>query len=158
MAERPYPSGIYGPSGGPPDNPQTDLERGEDPSYESGEYREMSKGWQPVKICMGGTQTFREHAKTLLPQEPRENDDSWKRRIGHGVLSPFLTRIADQAAGLITRKPVAFEPWEPDGEIDPWWNDVFSDNIDGYGVNLTAFARDLVYHSLLFNCLINYPK
>ena len=35
--------------------------------------------------------------------EPKEDDAAWRRRVSHAVLSPFLVRIADQAAGLITR-------------------------------------------------------
>ena len=108
-----YPSGIYSPGSGPSDNPEVndaDTHGGNDPSFLSGAWLEMSERWQPVKVCMGGTQAFREEAAFLLPQEPREDYDAWKRRVSHAVLSPFMTRIADQAAGLICRKPITLKP------------------------------------------------
>ena len=97
----------------------------------------MSEWWQPILICMGGTQEFRANAAQLLPQEPKEDEDSWKRRVSHAVLSPFMTRIADQAAGLICRKPITLEPQEEGGEVDPYWED-FIANVDGYGANIDA--------------------
>ena len=90
----------------------------------------MSERWQPVKVCVGGTQEFRENAAELLPQEPKEDKAAWQRRVSRAVLSPFLTRLCEQAAGLILRKPIQFEPQEAEGEVDEWWED-FRDNVDG---------------------------
>ena len=109
----------------------------------------MSEWWQPIKVCAGGTQAFRENAPTLLAQEPKEDEAAWRRRVSHAVLSPFLTRIADQAAGLITRKPITLQPREEEGEVDEYW-DAFIENIDGYGTSLDAFARRVVLNSLLY--------
>ena len=89
MADRQYPSGIYQPGSGPPDDPLQDTSPGNDPTWLSGAYLEMSEWWQPILICMGGTQEFRANAATLLPLEPKEDEDSWKRRVSHAVLSPF---------------------------------------------------------------------
>lgn len=119
----------------------------------------MSEWWQPILICMGGTQEFRANAATLLPLEPKEDEDSWKRRVSHAVLSPFLTRLAEQAAGLICRKPITLEPQEEGGEVDPYWED-FIANVDGYGANLDAYARRLVLNSILMGhsaTLVDYP-
>ena len=90
--------------------------------------------------CVGGTQAFRENAATLLPQEPKEDEKAWKRRVSHGVLSPFLTRLAEQAAGLICRKPITLQPREDGGTVDEYWEEFIKD-IDGYGTDLDAFAR-----------------
>ena len=78
--EHRYPSGVYGPSNGPPDELDEDYSGGNDPSWLSGAWMEMSERWQPVLVCMGGTQAFRENAATLLPQEPREDPEAHKRR------------------------------------------------------------------------------
>ena len=94
----------------------------------------------------GGTQAFRENAATLLPIEPKEDDAAWKRRVSHAVLSPFLTRIADQAAGLITRKAITLQPRDPEGEVDEYWNQWIED-VDGFGTDLDSFARQLVLES-----------
>ena len=125
---RGYPSGIYGASDGPPDDTQLGANReqaaaGNDPSWLSGPYLQMSEYWAPIKICVGGTQAFRKNCGELLPIEPKEDEAAWQRRVSHAVLSPFLTRIGEQAAGLILRKPVQLEPKEEGGEVDPYWDD-----------------------------------
>ena len=157
--QRPYPSGIYTPTSGPPDQLSQDETAGNDPSYLSGAYVEMSERWKPILICMGGTQTFREHARELLPIEPKEDPAAHKRRVSHSVLSPFLTRLAEQAAGLICRKPVTLQPREENGSVDDYWTEFIKD-VDGYGTDIDAFARQLVLHSLLFGhsaVLVDFP-
>ena len=132
---RGYPSGIYGPGNGPPDDlaaMDRDAAAGNDPSWLSGPYLEMSERWQPILVCMGGTQAFRENAGYLLPIEPKEDEAAWRRRVSHAVMSPFTMRIADQAAGLIMRKPITLQPKEEDGEVDEYWTEWVKD-VDGYG-------------------------
>ena len=156
-----YPTGVYRPGNGPPDEiGTTDEKAGNDPSWLSGAYLEMSERWQPIKVCMAGTQGFREHARTLLPQEPKEDYAAWIRRVSHAVLSPFLTRLADQAAGLICRKPITLQPRDEEGEVDEYWLEWIKD-VDGYGTEIDAFARQLVLHSLLLGhsgILVDYPS
>ena len=159
---RPYPSGVYGPGNGPPDETglDQDAKAGNDPSWLSGAFLEMSERWQPMLVCMGGTQAFREHAPELLPLEPKEDEAAWKRRVSHAVLSPFTMRIADQAAGLICRKPIQLEPKEEDGEVDEYWTEWIKD-VDGYGTDLDAFARRVVLNSLLLGhsaVLVDFPS
>jgi hypothetical protein len=159
---RSYPSGIYGPGNGPPDEGSLNnqAEAGNDPSWLSGPYLQMSEWWQPILICMGGTQELRENAATLLPIEPKEDAQAWRRRINHAVLSPFLTRLAEQAAGLICRKPITLQPREEGGEVDEYWTEWIKD-IDGYGCDLDAFSRRLVLNSLLLGhsaILVDFPS
>ena len=159
---RSYPSGIYGPGNGPPDEAAlNDQEKaGNDPSWLSGPYLQMSEWWHPIKVCVGGTQAFRENSDSLLPLEPKEDIQAWRRRVSHSVLSPFLTRIADQAAGLICRKPVTLQPREEGGEVDEYWTEFIKD-IDGYGTDLDAFSRRVVLNSLLMGhsaVLVDFPS
>ena len=116
-----YPSGIFSAGNGPPDELDLDNQpggnSGNDPSWLSGPYLEMSERWQPILICMGGTQAFRENAASQLPIEPKEDDAAWRRRVSHAVLSPFLVRIADQAAGLIAWKAI-MKMEDPDQPVD----------------------------------------
>ena len=142
-----YPAGIYSPGSGPPE-PKQDVQPGNDPSYLSAAYIEMSKAWQPVKCCQLGTQYFRENASTFLPQEPREDHDAWLRRVSHAVLPPYLTRMVDQAAGLILRKPITLQPKEGEGDVDPFWTDFIAD-VDGFGTPIEAYAKRLVTESIL---------
>ena len=115
----PYPSGVYGGSSGPPDTLGQDTNPGDDPSWLSAAYIEMSSAWQPINVCVGGTQAFREDAAVLLAQEPREDEQAWQRRVSRAVFSPFLQRLADQAAGLLMRKPIIFQSKEEGGIVDP---------------------------------------
>ena len=132
---RGYPSGI-GPGLGPNNyGPrliqlaaiERDETAGNDPSWLNGPYLEMSERWQPMLVCMGGTQTFREHAGYLLPIEPEGGRSSLASACRHAVMSPFTMRIADQAVGLIMRKPIQFEPKEEDGEVDEYWTEWIKD-------------------------------
>ena len=159
--QRGYPSGIYGPSNGPPDDLTLDRDQaaGNDPSWLSGAWIEMSERWQPMLVCMGGTQAFRENSGELLPIEPKEDEAAWKRRVSHAVLSPYTMRIADQAAGLIMRKPLQLEPKEEGGEVDEYWQN-WIENVDGYGTDLDAFARRVVLNSILLGhsaVLVDFP-
>ena len=160
-SSRNYPSGIYSPGNGPPDQLALDRDAaaGNDPSWLSGPWMEMSERWQPMLVCMGGTQAFRENSGELLPIEPKEDTAAYRRRVSHAVLSPYTIRIADQAAGLIMRKPVQIEPKEEDGEVDDYWSEWIKD-VDGYGTDLDAFARRVVLNSLLLGhsaILVDFP-
>ena len=101
-------------------------------------------------MCVvGGTNFFRYNAKTLLPQEPAELEDAWQRRVSRATFSPFTVRIAEQAAGLVLRKPIVLESKQQDGEVDPYWEE-FTESIDGRGTSLSAFARRVLISSLLY--------
>ena len=161
---RGYPSGIFSSGNGPPEDPELNnqAEAGNDPSWLSGAWLEMSQGWQPMLVCMGGTQAFRENAEHLLPIEPREDEGAWRRRVSHAVLSPFTVRIAEQAAGLILRKPLQLEPADEygEGEVNEYWTEWVND-VDGYGTSLDAFARSVVLNSILLGhsaILVDYPS
>ena len=133
---------------------------GDDPSFESDGYLQMSVNWFPIDVCTGGTQFFRYNAATLLPQEPAELEDAWQRRVSHATLSPFTVRIAEQAAGLVLRKPITLESKQQDGEVDPYWTE-FTESIDGRGTSLSAFARRVLISSILFGhsgVMVDYPS
>ena len=94
------------------------------PSFESDAYLQMSTSWFPIDVCVGGTAFFRYNAEMLLPQEPQELEDAWQRRVSRATMTPFTVRIAEQAAGLVLRKPIVLESKEQDGEVDPYWTKV----------------------------------
>lgn len=163
-----YASGIY-PSQQPPgyapyqkpnDENQLGTVVGDDPSFESDAYLQMSVSWLPIDCCVGGTAFFRANAELFLSQEPAELEDAWQRRVSRATFSPFTVRIAEQAAGLVLRKPLVLESKEQDGDVDPYWEEFF-DNVDGRGTSLPAFARRLLISSLLYGhagCVVDYPS
>ena len=124
-----------------------------DPSWTSGEVADMAANWRPISICVSGTQGLRQNARYLLPQEPAEQEESWNRRVSKATLSPFTTRIAEQAAGLILRKSIQVLPsdyQEVEGAaLDPYWED-FCRNVDGRGTDLETFSRRVLISSLLY--------
>ena len=156
-----YPTGIYGEQSGL--NGDVGLDNndpGNDPSWVSQPVLTMSEAWTPIEICMGGTQVFRKYARTLLPQEPREFEDAWVRRVSHATLPPYTTRIAEQAAGLVLRKAIQLQPKTEGGEVDPYWTEDFALNVDGYGTDLDAWVRRLAISSILIGhagVIVDYP-
>ena len=122
-----YPNGIYAsqrPPGFAPYQQVNDENNlgviGDDPSFESDGYLQMSVSWFPIDVVVGGSAFFRHNAATLLPREPAELEDAHQRRVSHATLSPFTVRIAEQAAGLVLRKPITLESKQQDGEVDPY--------------------------------------
>jgi hypothetical protein len=165
-SQHPYSSGIY-PAQSPPGyapynkpNDETDQGSiGDDPSFESDAYLEMSSAWLPIDCCVGGTEFFRVNARTFLPQEPAELDDAWERRVSHSTFSPFTVRIAEQAAGLILRKGILLSSKQQDADVDPYWEE-FAESVDGRGTSLAAFARRVAISSILYGhagTLVDYP-
>jgi len=119
----------------------------------------MSEQWTPIDCCVGGTQYFRANAAHFLPQEPKEDLEAWKRRVYHATFSPYTTRIADQAAGLILRKPIQLVSKEEGGEVDPFWEE-WAKNVDGHDTDLDEFSRRLVIGSILYGhagVMVDYP-
>ena len=153
-----YPTGVYGSQ--EPMDPTQDSNPGNDPSWVDSAVLEMSQFWGPIDCVVGGTQYFRENAALFLPIEPKEDEAAWRRRVSHGVMSPFTVRIAEQAAGLILRKPIQLEAENEDEELDPYWAE-FQQNVDGFGTDLDSYARRLLMSSILYGhacTLVDYPS
>ena len=147
-------------NGQEPLDPTLERNPGNDPSWLAGPVLEMSQQWFPIDVCVGGTQALRLHADTYIPREPEEDEETWRRRIYHATLSPFTTRIAEQAAGLLLRKPIQLVSKDEAGEVDPFWQD-FAKNVDGYGTTIDDYARRLVISSLLYGhaaTMVDYPS
>ena len=141
-------------------DPAPETTPGNDPSWISGPVMAMSESWVPIDCCVGGTQYFRQNAQVFLPREPKEDYDAWRRRVSHATLSPFLTRLAEQAAGLILRKPCQLVSKEEEGEVDPYW-ETWIEDVDGYGTSLDTFARRLAISSILWGhaaILVDMPN
>lgn len=123
----------------------------DDPSAISAAVISMLPGWDPIRTCVGGTAALRADAQRLIPQEPREDPDSYKRRIFHAVLPPYLGRLASQAAGLILRKGITLIG-------DSYWEE-WATNVCGDGTTLNGFARQMLETALLWghaSAIIDY--
>jgi hypothetical protein len=78
--------------------------------------------------------------------------DAWSTRVRRSILSPFTTRLIENAAGAVLRRPVQIE--------GPRYWSRFSRNVDGIGSSVNEFARRLLVSALTYghsNVLVDYP-
>jgi hypothetical protein len=113
-----------------------------DPSKRTQLVQSMEPAWDPIELCIGGTSELRTRARDFIPQEPREDDGAYNRRIFHATLPPFLTRLASQAAGVILRKGIHVEG-------DPYWTEWIAD-VTGDGTTLNEYARRQLITAILY--------
>ena len=69
-------------------------------------WRNMEPHWGLIEDLLGGTFEIRRRHRRYLPQEPRENDESYDNRLARSVCPPFYIRLERMLAGMLTRKPV----------------------------------------------------
>jgi hypothetical protein len=134
-------------------NPGTDGQGDDDnPFRRDGAVRGMVPGWELMDSVCAGTERLRQLAGWYLPQEPREDPDAWSARVRRSILSPFTTRLIENAAGAVLRRPVQIE--------GPRYWDRFARNVDGIGSSVNEFARRLLVSALTYghsSVLVDYP-
>jgi hypothetical protein len=114
--------------------------------------RGMVPGWELMDSVTAGTERLRQLAAWYLPMEPREDVDAWQTRIRRSILSPFTTRLIENAAGAVLRRPIQIE--------GPRYWGRFARNVDGIGSSVNEFARRLLVSALTYghsNILVDYP-
>ena len=62
--------------------------------------------WMLIEDLMSGTLQIRRRHRRYLPQEPRELDESYDRRLSTSICPPYYQRLERMLAGMLTRKPV----------------------------------------------------
>lgn len=72
-------------------------------------WRRMHPRWELIEALAGGTIAMQQARTKWLPQEPRESDDAYLRRLGRSICPPYLTRLESMLSGMLTRKPVRLE-------------------------------------------------
>lgn len=65
--------------------------------------------WILIEDLLGGTYSMRKRHRRYLPQEPREQDESYDNRLARSVCPPFYQRLERMLAGMLTRKPVRLD-------------------------------------------------
>ena len=114
---------------------------------------DMMKGWEIMRAVTEGTEYLRENSEAFLPLEPREDYDAYLARVNRAVFSPFTQRLIRAATGLVLRKPIALIG-------DPYWTEMFKQDVDGCGSDLDEYARRLLMCSLTYgqsHILVDYP-
>jgi len=111
------------------------------------------KGWEIMKAVTLGTEYLRDNSEAFLPIEPREDYTAYLARVNRAVFSPYTQRLIRAAAGLILRRPIVLEG-------DPYWSEVFAQNVDGCGSDLDEYARRLLICALTYghcHTLVDFP-
>lgn len=115
----------------------------------------MSDEWSMSEALMAGTAAMRAAAKKYLPQWPNEPDDSWKSRRDTATLFPAFRRTVSVMSGKPFAKQATLSEDAPP-DIQAW-----SKDIDRTGVNLHAFASEMLSEALAFGLcgiLVEAPK
>lgn len=118
------------------------------------DYKSMQEDWDLIDDLVGGTKAMRKAGEKWLPREPKEDDQSYKARLGRSILFSGYEDTVDDLASRPFVRPVTLQ-----GEV-PEELAYLSDNCDGQGTDLTQFAREM-FNALLnrgiTHILIDYP-
>ena len=80
--------------------------RGTDVNDPNSAWISQEPHWVLIEDLLGGTYEMRSKHRRYLPQEPREQDDSYDNRLARSVAPPYYVRLERMLAGMLTRKPV----------------------------------------------------
>lgn len=114
----------------------------------------MSKAWAVIDPLMGGTQAMRDAGKSLLPQQPREDDDDYKYRLGTATLFPAYQRTCTVMSGKPFSKQMTIN------EDVPAKVKALLPDIDGQGRSIHAFSSQLFAEALSHGfggVLVDFP-
>jgi len=110
--------------------------------------------WRIVEALDGGTAALRAAATKYLPQEPREDDASYQRRLAGSVCPPYFKNLLNMLAGMLTRVPLKL-----DGVDDQTLQHLYDVDQQGNDLQrfLGIFAREVLKWG---HCglLIDYPS
>jgi hypothetical protein len=90
--------------------------------------------WILIEDLLQGTYGMRKKHRRYLPQEPREQDESYDNRLARSVCPPFYMRLERMLAGMLTRKPVRL-----DDTADVIREQLFDVNLLGDDLNVWTF-------------------
>jgi hypothetical protein len=101
----------------------------------------MEAHWVLLEDLHAGTYQMRRRHRRYLPQEPREQDESYDSRLSRSVCPPYCIRLERMLAGMLTRKPVRLND-----TADVIREHLFDVNLLGDDLNVWTFetARKMV--------------
>lgn len=117
-------------------------------------YADKEPDWRLIETLLGGTRAMRKAARTYLPQEPAEDDASYRNRLERSVLFNAFKLTLQSLAGKPFKKQVTLkDPGLPQLED-------YSYDVDMRGNNITVFAHKCFRSLLAYgstHILIDYP-
>jgi len=90
--------------------------------------------WILIEDLMQGTYGMRKKHRRYLPQEPREQDESYDNRLARSVCPPYYIRLERMMAGMLTRKPVRL-----DDTADIIREQLFDVDLNGNDLNVWTY-------------------
>jgi hypothetical protein len=110
-------------------------------SNPNGPWHAQEAHWILIEDLIGGTYGMRKKHRRYLPQEPREQDESYDNRLARSVCPPYYQRLERMLAGMLTRKPVRLEDTS-----DIIMEQLFDVDMQGNDLNVWTYetARKLV--------------
>ncbi len=114
----------------------------------------MLPHWGLIEDLVQGTFKIRSEHRKYLPQEPREQDDSYDIRLARSVCPPYFLRLERMLAGMLTRKPVRLTD-VPDSIRE----DLFDVDLEGNDLNIWTYetARKAIRYGHV-GVLVDAPK
>ena len=114
----------------------------------------MLPHWGLIEDLVQGTYKIRSEHRKYLPQEPREQDDSYDIRLARSVCPPYFLRLERMLAGMLTRKPVRLTD-VPDSVRE----DLFDVDLEGNDLNIWTYetARKAIRYGHV-GVLVDAPK
>lgn len=119
------------------------------------EIERLAKEWPMLEALVGGTTAMRDAGEKFMPKFPSEEIESHKARVRTATLFPAFRRTAAVMAAKPFAKPLTLSEDTPP-DIEAW-----ADDIDREGVNLHAFAGEMLLEALQFGLcgvLVEAPK
>lgn len=107
------------------------------PDYHNSAYNEMAPAWSIVRDVSGGTQRMRAAGKTYLPQEPREPEKNYGRRLSRSVFFNAYRKTRSSLTGLVFQKDPVVSEGTPDLIIQQL------SNVDLAGTDFDVFAKEV---------------
>ena len=114
----------------------------------------MLPHWGLIEDLVQGTFKIRSEHRKYLPQQPREQDDSYDIRVARSVCHPYFLRLERMLAGMLTRKPVRLTD-VPDSVRE----DLFDVDLEGNDLNIWTYetARKAIRYGHV-GVLVDAPK
>lgn len=127
--------------------------RNKHPEYDAGYWKECRA------LLTGGRRLLRDSSvlADLLPQHPNEEEDVYRERVKRAVYVPTPGEIVGDLAGMLAQDPVAPAA---DPDPDPFYADVFFEDVDRKGLTLTAYVQKMMREALTVRCawaLVDLP-
>ena len=110
--------------------------------------------WILIEDLLQGTYGMRRKHRRYLPQEPREQDESYDNRLARSVVPPYYQRLERMLAGMLTRKPVKLQDVS-----DAIREQLFDVDMQGNDLNVWTYetARKLVRYGHI-GTLVDAPS